>query len=96
MPLVVVEVARTCQSCPSQWEGWTADGQHIYARYRSGVLRVGVGDSPDAAVEHAMFGTDSAFVNEIGDRYDGTLAYETLVRATPFISWPIEESTRCR
>jgi len=38
----VSEVVRTCHACPSQWEGTTSEGQHVYVRYRWGFLRVDV------------------------------------------------------
>lgn len=40
---VVVRLERTCQACPSQWEGLTADSRQIYIRYRHGVLTVNIG-----------------------------------------------------
>ncbi len=32
----LVRVVQTCSACPSQWDAWTADGQHLYLRYRHG------------------------------------------------------------
>lgn len=36
------KLVRTCDSCPSQWEGKTMDGKFIYIRYRQGELYLGV------------------------------------------------------
>jgi hypothetical protein len=57
----VTEVEQTCFGCPSSWNGKTADGKEIYARYRWGYLRVMVDeevvfgqqlrDDPPAPVE---------------------------------------------
>ena len=40
---VVKELTRTCDSCPSQWEGTTAKGESVYIRYRWGELDVEIG-----------------------------------------------------
>jgi hypothetical protein len=36
----VVRVVQTCEACPSQWEGFLADGRAFYARFRGGCLSV--------------------------------------------------------
>lgn len=71
-PLVLPRVIRTCTAVPSQWNAWTADGQYLYLRYRSGIGTVDAYDTedetkwtrpPDGAV--ARFDT--------GDRLDGEM-----------------------
>jgi hypothetical protein len=46
----LVALAKTCNACPSQWEGATDDGRHLYVRYRSGRLGWGLGDTIEEAV----------------------------------------------
>ncbi len=31
-----MRVVRTCSAHPSPWDSWTAEGQHLYLRYRHG------------------------------------------------------------
>lgn len=79
----VVELTQTCDVCPSQWEGKTADGRTIYVRFRWGYLSIGLGGTIDEAIGDETFG------REISDGMDGYLPYEELRRVTAghFI-WP--------
>lgn len=43
----IVKAVRTCTACPSQWDAWTADGQYLYLRYRSGVGTADTYRDPD-------------------------------------------------
>jgi hypothetical protein len=43
----IVRTVRTCVACPSQWNAWTADGQYLYLRYRSGIGTADTYTSPD-------------------------------------------------
>ena len=36
------QLIKTCDACPSQWEGMLNTGQSIYCRYRHGQLRIHV------------------------------------------------------
>lgn len=50
------ELYKTCDACPSQWEGRTTDNRPVYVRSRSGRLTAGVGELGEAvekAVERA-------------------------------------------
>ena len=42
MPRVihVAEIQQTCDSCPSQWEGKTVEGDDLYIRYRHNTWRI--------------------------------------------------------
>lgn len=40
----VIELAKTCDACPSQWEGRLADGRGIYIRFRWGTLSAEIFD----------------------------------------------------
>ena len=75
---LISELTQTCEACPSQWEGRTFDGRHVYIRYRWGKLCMGIGDTPDKAVESAM--TDGV-CKIIGDEYDGMLSTGDMMRA---------------
>lgn len=33
-----IELHKTCEACPAQWEGMTSKGSHLYIRYRYGWL----------------------------------------------------------
>ena len=61
---VVVALEQTCTGLPSQWEGTLEDGRSLYARYRGGLLRVGVGEGARAAAnsfpETALYCEQSA------------------------------------
>lgn len=41
----VIELAQTCASNPSQWEGVLADGRRLYVRYRWSTLTVQITNS---------------------------------------------------
>ena len=60
----VVELDRTCGSCPSQWEGRLDDGRHVFVHYRGGRLTVGVGrtadDAVDASIDNPLVRSDDA------------------------------------
>lgn len=90
----VVSVVNTCEACPAQWEGRTTDEQVVYARYRFGILRVGVGATLQDAVHASMFG-DDGFRAELGDAYDGFLDFAELKAATAgIVNWPIAEKVK--
>jgi hypothetical protein len=73
------ELAQTCGMYPSQWEGETADGQHVYIRYRGGWLSVGVGNTPDAAVDDEdTFGIDV----DASTGYDGIMEESEMMDLT--------------
>lgn len=61
---------KTCIACPAQWEGELSDGMCVYVRYRYGVLRIGFGETPDAAAD------DLRFEWELGDGLDGWMDWD--------------------
>lgn len=69
----IATLAQTCGACPSQWEGRTAAGEHVYIRYRGGRLSLGIGPTEDDAV-----GSDHA-VLERGDPLDGVMDTGTMI-----------------
>lgn len=68
----ITELTRTCEACPSQWEGRTADGDYVYIRYRWGTLSVGIGNSIDSAID------DRDTIKKFGDGLDGSMSYSDL------------------
>ncbi len=79
----VVSLQRTCQACPSQWEGRTDDGRWVYVRYRWGHLQVGIGPTLEDAVDNDSISLD------LGDELDGVLSYDELRAATvECVEWP--------
>lgn len=46
------QLRQTSLECPAEWEGRLADGLCVYVRYRSGVLRMGYGQTVDRAREN--------------------------------------------
>ena len=42
--LRVIEIKKTCEAAPSQWEGVDAEGRPVYVRYRWGYLSIRIGE----------------------------------------------------
>lgn len=74
----LVELTQTCSACPSQWEGRLDDGRWLYARYRGGYLRVGLGKDLDQAVR--AYGEEALLERHEGDGFDGIMDTEELRR----------------
>lgn len=67
MSVVLTKTEQTCWACPSQWDGWDAEGNYYYLRYRWGVGTVDAypnADSdtwrsaPDGRIAHFKWGDD--------------------------------------
>jgi hypothetical protein len=43
----IVRAVQTSDYHPAQWDAWTATGQYLYPRYRSGIGTADAYDSPD-------------------------------------------------
>lgn len=72
-PHKIVQIVRTCDSCPTQYEGTFEDGDRLYIRYRWGRLSVEKGkDVPS-------FEDTPLYSEEIGDDLDGTLDDSALI-----------------
>ena len=69
----VVELAKTCSACPSQWTGRTDDGKWVYVRYRWGWLSVSVGEGDDV---YAAVNGDEVFEKQCGEEFDGEMSLE--------------------
>jgi len=81
--IIVTNIRKTCDGCPSQWEGKTSEGQVIFAHYRSGRLRIGIGKTRTGAVNNITY--HSIY----GSPYDGSLTYQHLKDLTTHLfQWP--------
>lgn len=75
--------------CPTVIVGKTDDECTIYSRYRWGHLTVRIDPREDPPFGGA--GGTWIFAEQIGDQYDGSLDYGTLVRLTKdLITWPVK------
>jgi hypothetical protein len=63
-------IEKTCIASPAQWEGTLSDGTFFYVRYRYGVLSVGFGATPQAAID------DHRFDWELGNGLDGWMEWD--------------------
>lgn len=71
----IVKAVRTCTAYPSQWDAWTADGQYLYVRYRSGIGTADAYDDPDWETwTTPPDGNVARFDTE--DRHDGDIDLE--------------------
>lgn len=90
----VVELVKTCNACPAQWDGMTDDGRKVYVRYRWGCLSVRLGAVGDHG-EWAGVEGDELVSQEIGDSYDGEITLDELKYYTEgVIEWPALDNER--
>lgn len=83
----VVEVTKTCEACPAQWEGVTDDGRSVYVRYRHGYLLV-TASAPGGSMDEAIDG-GVIFAMPFGAPHGGTMSAETLALCSEgVITWP--------
>ena len=84
--ITITQIARTCNACPSQWEGYDAEGNYYYFRYRGGHLRVdAIPNQEDwvSPIQERFGGERSSeqqtiFSEQIGDGFDGFMTLEKL------------------
>lgn len=72
---LIVRLKKTCESCPSQWEGELDNGRFLYARYRHGCLTWGFGETPRDAVSLSMEMPGL----ELGEPLDGELSTQAMM-----------------
>jgi len=85
--ITVTSIRKTCNACPSQWEGTIDDGRVIYARYRWGTLTIVLGKTLGEALR-----SPHIYEADLGDDLDGLLSYDQLKHHTArFIRWPERE-----
>ena len=76
----LAHVIETCCACPSQWNAWTADGQYLYLRYRSGIGTVDTYEDSDPDTWTTF--PDGAITRfDTGDRLDGDMELEDFLEA---------------
>jgi hypothetical protein len=93
-PFQVTHLRRTNDRFPTEWEGLTADGRGIYARYGGGELTVYLGH-PDDGPELAEVNGRLILLKvvELDDPNAGFLTLTELKRHTGgYITWPDRES----
>jgi hypothetical protein len=72
----VVEIKKTCQAYPAQWEGALDDGRKIYIRYRSGNLTLRVSRQKTWDVMEAVK-RNPMFTKSVGN--GGCMEFEEMV-----------------
>lgn len=70
--ITLVKLVQTCAAYPSQWDGWDAEGNYYYIRYRYGILTVEKGDSEYETIVHM----------KCGDTMDGVMTVEEMLEHT--------------
>lgn len=71
MTIAIARAVRTTE-WPSQWDAWTADGQYLYLRYRSGIGTADTYDNPDWETwTTPPDGNVASF--DTGERHDGDI-----------------------
>ena len=83
----VVEAHCICCACPTLIVGTTDQGETVYARYRWGHLSVRIDPREDP--RHDGADGEWIFSEQIGNEFDGFLAYQKLCELTNgLIEWP--------
>ena len=75
--MVVTELKKTCESCPTQWEGKLVNGRMVYIRYRFGYLSIRISKEQTKNIIDAVKGKE-VFGVYFGSGFDGTMTFETL------------------
>jgi hypothetical protein len=86
--ITVIEVAQISHACPTEWEGITDDGRHIYVRYRFSNFSVQIADTRRKASKGYEL-----FRAKIGEEMSGTMGFDQMRDVTArIIQWPEVES----
>lgn len=79
---IIEEIYKTCEACPSQWQGKLETGEYVYIRYRWGVLSIGY----DADYNNAVL--QNKVTLSIGGDYDGTMSSSEMIKhLLPYVSF---------
>jgi len=84
----VLDLYKTCNACPSQWEGQLENGHYIYIRYRWGSFRVGIGETLSDAIDNMYFQIS------IGGPFDGVMSSEDMLCKLEQIGLNVEKIRR--
>ena len=68
------KLTKTCDFCPSQWDGELEDGSPVYIRYRWGYLAVR--PHPGSPESERLYG------KQVGDDYEGVMSTEEMLKET--------------
>ena len=83
--LKINHIKKTCDACPTQWEGTLEDGRMIYVRYRWGCLEISLSAKPTTDIFEAVSG-GYIFDERVGkSSWDGEMTYEQLKAHTGHI-----------
>jgi hypothetical protein len=78
----LVRLERTCDSHPSQWDGWDAGHRYFYIRYRHGVLTVDLAADQD---EWRAREGRRIYVGTHGGEYDSEMTTAEMLRHTQMV-----------
>ena len=82
----LLSLTKTCDACPTQWEGKLIDGRMLYFRYRWGVLNISISHKITDDIYDAVNG-NTIFSERIGGGYDGILDYNELINKTKHLNF---------
>jgi len=66
-------IYKTCNACPTQYEGKLSDDSTFYFRYKWGHLSIKVSEIPTDDIDEAVNGEEIINIDE-GDEYDGDMS----------------------
>lgn len=79
----VTYLNKTCDACPTQWEGHLDTGEYLYIRFRWGWL--------SASIEKS-YGTEQIYSARHGDEYSGLMSTDDM---TQLLSEVLDFSVVC-
>ena len=77
---VVISLEKTCDACPSQWQGNLEDGRMFYIRYRWGNFNAYVSKESTDKVLDAIKGDVLVSIDNYGDEFDGSMEDEVMFK----------------
>lgn len=80
--MILVNLIKTCNACPEQYEGQLEDGRMVYIRYRHGYGSIRISDAPTSDIYHAVTGKELYGWTGAGDGWiEGNELEEALAAA---------------
>lgn len=77
---IVKTLERTCEACPSQWQGHLEDGRMFYIRYRWGNFNAYLSKEPTEKVVDAIQGEILVSIDNYGDNFDGYIEEQDMIK----------------
>ena len=71
--LKVISLIKTCEFCPTQWQGHLEDGRMFYIRYRWGNFNVYLSKEASDKVLDALQGDNIISLDGYGEPFDGEM-----------------------